>query len=107
MKAQRLLLLNSLTCALIPFSNIDIVIHLSKELTVQCAQRGEHNVCVRECWFAGQCERKLSVTTRTAVRSECFEDILKKFEWKCTYMKIHTCSPTHITYMQYVLVMFE
>jgi len=79
MKAQRLLFLNSLTCALIPFSNIDIDIHHSKELTVQCAQIGEQNVWVTECWFAGQCERKFSVTTRAAIRSKCFDVIFLIF----------------------------
>jgi len=75
---------------LIPFSNIDIDIHHSKELTVQCAQIGQQNVWVTECWFAGQCERTFSVTTRAAVRSECFDVInnsFKKLKYKIEQRK--------------------
>jgi len=72
MKTHSLLLLNSWCFVYnviknysMLFSNIDIVFHHSKELTVQCTQTGENNVCFRECRFAGLCEREFSFQNQT------------------------------------------
>jgi len=56
--------------------DIDIVLHNSKEMTVQCAQIEEHNIWVRECWFWRQCERKYSVENQTFRRAKSFVGIL-------------------------------
>jgi len=58
--------------------DIDTVFHLSREVTVQCAQIGEHNVWVRVCWLAGQYEGKYSVQNRTFRTAKCLSDIQKK-----------------------------
>jgi len=59
------------------FSNIDIVFHHSKELTVQCTQTGENNVCFRECRFAGLCEREFSFQNQTLSLAKCFASFFK------------------------------
>jgi hypothetical protein len=56
----------------------DKVFHHSKELTVQWAQTGEHNVWVRVCWLAGHCEGQFSVENQPLSRAKCFAGILKK-----------------------------
>jgi len=54
--------------------NTDIVFHHSKELTVQYAQIGEHNVWVTVFWLAGQCEEKCSVENQPLNRAKCFAE---------------------------------
>jgi hypothetical protein len=63
---------------LILLMSIDIVLHHSKELTAQCTQTGEHNVWVRVCWLAGQCEGTFSVENQLLSRAKCFAGIFKK-----------------------------
>ena len=84
MKTQSLLILycwrfvyNVIKNYLILFSNIDIVLPHSNELTVQCTQTGENNVCVRECRFAGLCERKFSVQNQSLSLAKHFVSFLK------------------------------
>ena len=49
-----------------------------KELTVQCTQTGENNVCVRECRFAGQYDRNFSVQNQPLSRAKGFAGFFKK-----------------------------
>jgi hypothetical protein len=58
--------------------NIDKAFHHNKELTVQCVQTAEHNVWVRVCWLAGQCEGKFSVENQLLSRAKGFAGIFKK-----------------------------
>ena len=60
------------------FIDIDIILHHSKELTVERTQIGEHNVWVRVCWLAGQCEGKFSIQNQPRRRAKCFTGISKK-----------------------------
>jgi len=57
--------------------NIDIVLHHSKELTVQSAQTAERNVWVKECWLAGQCWRSLASKTKHSDEQSVLPAFLK------------------------------
>ena len=47
-------------------------------MTVQCTQRGENNVCVRECRFAGHCERKFSIQNQPLSEQSASPVFVKK-----------------------------
>jgi putative alpha-1,2-mannosidase len=60
------------------FSNIDILLLHSTKLTVQYTQTGENNVYVRQCKFAGLCERIFSVQNQSLSGEKCFAGFKKK-----------------------------
>jgi hypothetical protein len=58
--------------------NTDIALLHNKELIVKCVQTGEHNVWVRMCSLAGQCERKFNVENNHSGEQSVLPAFLKQ-----------------------------